>query len=761
VTTSTLLESGDSWLLQYGLQANLTEEERNALLGASTWREYQASTVIIPLGVPAPGVDLIVNGEVSIHLPGEQIGTFRLGPGHVLGERSVLRQLPTSAEVRAVSDVRTLHVRAEVMGEVLAASPGVREFFEDLVQLRERIDTLVEQMLDNPVLRSLGRGDLVRFVQAGTLRRLEARERLVSAGDADADVYVLLSGRLNIFAPADKNGRRERLGQQGPGWFFGHAAALLKTPRTADIDAIGAVEVLQVSEETFRDIVARNPALQRRLLSELATLDLRVADVVQFEKDAFVIGVCALHHDHDATTITYGIAAEERLSCEVAVLDMSGTRTAKRLRIPVVDGELYGVPIRRFTPGHPLGHDVFWPIDRARVAELADAFEHANPYTTTLLINAAQPTPDELASLESLDSLVLVRDTSDEFRALPARRGQRRVEVVRLRPDSTTPIPARPGIVRLLHDPSSVAAFWSRADTGPLVSRQTITGRASGRIVRALRGRTVGLALGGGGALGYAHIGLIKALEDNNVPIDIIAGASFGSIVGGSYAAGGHEALDILVRRSKTVGALALASLVTLEPFTQWLRRGITHGTHLGATEIPFMPVCLDVTTGREFVPIHGTVAQGIRASAAMPGVFPSVANRPGRLVDGGMINNVPTSVVWDAGANFIIGSNVIPSVPSRRTGMGMPRPARALYQRTLGRVDDLLHSLYMMMARVGRDRASQADYLFDLGAEQFSLNEFHRGAEIRDVGLAQARNEVERILEAYSRDRLTGVGGD
>ena len=136
-----------------------------------------------------------------------------------------------------------------------------------------------------------------------------------------------------------------------------------------------------------------------------------------------------------------------------------------------------------------------------------------------------------------------------------------------------------------------------------------------------------------------------------------------------------------------------------------------------------------------------------------MPGVFPSVANLPGRLVDGGMINNVPTSTVWDAGAHFIIGSNVIPWVHTKRSALSVPRPVAAVYQRTFGRVDDLLHSLYIMMARIGRDRANLADYVFSLDCETYGLNDFHHGDKVFSLGQKQAREQIHRIVEAYSRE--------
>ncbi len=745
LTPSHLVAEGLGWLLDFGLLASLEGQDELDFLAACRWAEYPAGHEIVTLGGKARGVDLVVEGQVSVFLPDDgataNVAIFRLGPGHLLGERSLFRGEPPSATVRAVTDVRSLHVSADAFRDLMERSPNLKAFVRGLVDIRERVDRLLELLLENPVLRALGRGDLMRFLQSGSLVHLEPGERLLSAGDDCGDVYVLVEGKLSVFAPHEANGPRELLARQGRGWFFGHAGLLLQSSRTADIEAHGTAEVLRVCERTFRKLIAGNLALQRRLLSELAVMDVRATAVAELARShGRTIGVVGARVGYEADAVAYGLAAKIAASGRVVVLD------AREGRRRGASQTLHGIPVD-CTTHHERLRSVR-PLARAdRDAMLAAMLGELHADHTLIVV----ADPDGLAaeSWHALQTLVVVREPGVELTSIPMRQGQRHLQVIRTHPKLQIPVPVQQGTMRLRVDPQATARFRESGDVGPLVAPGGSWERGMSRLLRLIERRSVGLALGGGGALGFAHIALIRALERENIPIDYVSGASFGSLVGGLYAAGGTPLLDVFVRRYRVMVAMAGISLFTLLPFATFVRH-LTKGMHLGATEIPFLPVCLDITTGQEFAPVQGTVARGVRASSAMPGVFPSVRIHPRRLVDGGMINNVPASAVWKAGANFIVGSNVIPSVQNRRGGMGLPRPMSALYQRSVGRLDDLLHAVYMMMSRIGQDRATQADYVFNFYTEAQNINDFRKGLEILSAGQAQADGEIDRIVEAY-----------
>lgn len=171
----------------------------------------------------------------------------------------------------------------------------------------------------------------------------------------------------------------------------------------------------------------------------------------------------------------------------------------------------------------------------------------------------------------------------------------------------------------------------------------------------------IGLALGSGSARGLAHLGVLRAIEENNLKIDFIAGTSIGALVGAIYAAGN---LAMLEASFKSFGWKSIVSL--LDPVIP--KTGLIDGrkimefvqAHLPistfeALPIPLQIVTTDILTGKEIVIREGNLLHAIRASIAVPGIFTPVSDKEHALVDGGLVNPVPVNVVRAMGADFVI----------------------------------------------------------------------------------------------------------
>lgn len=186
----------------------------------------------------------------------------------------------------------------------------------------------------------------------------------------------------------------------------------------------------------------------------------------------------------------------------------------------------------------------------------------------------------------------------------------------------------------------------------------------------------IGLALGSGAARGLAHIGVLKALIEEGISIDMIAGSSMGALVGACYARKGEIAeLEESVLRIDWKQLLQLA-----DPNLALMLKGFIHGqkvkellkTIIGDIEfkdlkIPFAVVATDVNTGEEIIIKEGPVIEAVRASISIPAIFMPVKLKHRFLIDGGIVNPVPVSVVKDMGATFVIACNVIQSPAKRR----------------------------------------------------------------------------------------------
>jgi NTE family protein len=179
-------------------------------------------------------------------------------------------------------------------------------------------------------------------------------------------------------------------------------------------------------------------------------------------------------------------------------------------------------------------------------------------------------------------------------------------------------------------------------------------------------GKKIGLALSGGGARGFAHVGVLKALAENNIPIDVIAGTSAGSIVGGAFAAG-MSADDVMKMASRVRwGNMIRPSLSPLgvlsnAPMGRFIGQELPVST-FEEMPIPFAAVACDFATGDEVVfKEKGDLAFAIRASCAVPGVFAPLRHADGRLlVDGGVISPTPVEALWAMGADVVIAVDLV-----------------------------------------------------------------------------------------------------
>ena len=179
----------------------------------------------------------------------------------------------------------------------------------------------------------------------------------------------------------------------------------------------------------------------------------------------------------------------------------------------------------------------------------------------------------------------------------------------------------------------------------------------------------IGLALSGGAARGLAHIGVLKALEEESIPIDMIAGTSAGAVIGAGYAKEREAA--ILEEIALGVDWKKLAHLVDLNLILLW--KGFVQGQKVKSflssiigdvkfedLEIPFAVVAADVESMEEIVINKGSVIDAVRASISMPVIFTPMKWGDKFLIDGGVVNPMPVDVVRNMGAEVVIAVNVL-----------------------------------------------------------------------------------------------------
>ena len=260
--------------------------------------------------------------------------------------------------------------------------------------------------------------------------------------------------------------------------------------------------------------------------------------------------------------------------------------------------------------------------------------------------------------------------------------------------------------------------------------------------------KKVGLALGSGVARGLAHIGVLKVLEQEGLPIDMIAGTSVGALIGALYAQGKDVsqikdlAIDLASKRFTFLVDLTLSKtgLIRGRKIEDKLKL-IFGDTEFGDLKIPFACVATDIDSGEEVVINQGPVWEGVRASISMP-VILAVAKWEDRyLVDGVLVNPVPVSILTAMGADFIIAVNVIPD-----------RSVKETSEPNIFGV--IMQTLHIVGYHAVKSSLARADLVIEPRIEHIALTDFHRVDECARQGELATQEVIPEIKRRYSARR-------
>jgi len=273
---------------------------------------------------------------------------------------------------------------------------------------------------------------------------------------------------------------------------------------------------------------------------------------------------------------------------------------------------------------------------------------------------------------------------------------------------------------------------------------------------------SIGLVLSGGGARGLAHIGVLRVLEREGIPVDFLAGTSMGGVIAAGYASGmtpftiEQEVLDItrphrmlrLMDPTLPNGGLMRGQRL-LAYFEQLFGQ-----QKFSDLQLPLALVAVDLNSRQEVVLHNGSVAQALRATTAVPGVFMPVETNGWRLVDGGVLNNLPVDVVREMGADVVIAVDI---GSTREAGVGLWIGNRRWVPEglsvTLRVLDDTLGTLMIAMQEQ-KLRQFPPDVLIlpDIPNDVNVLAGYDRAAELIAIGAQAAEKYLFDIKALMCR---------
>ncbi|MFC4617235.1 patatin-like phospholipase family protein [Camelliibacillus cellulosilyticus] len=249
----------------------------------------------------------------------------------------------------------------------------------------------------------------------------------------------------------------------------------------------------------------------------------------------------------------------------------------------------------------------------------------------------------------------------------------------------------------------------------------------------------IGLALGSGGIKGFAHIGVLKVLDESGIPIDFMAGSSIGALAAALYGAG-HDwesmkkMANAFGRRHYLDFALQKMGLVRGQR-AAGLIKALTHNKKFSDSRVPITMVATDLLTGKRVLLDTGYLYEAVRASISIPGIFVPVQMGDMMLVDGGVVDRVPASVVREMGADIVIAVDVAGLPPQPRI--------RSIF-------DVILQSIDIMQEQLVGLQGTSADILLKPQVVQYNTYSSTRIDKIIKIGEREAErhlSEIQRLV--------------
>lgn len=250
--------------------------------------------------------------------------------------------------------------------------------------------------------------------------------------------------------------------------------------------------------------------------------------------------------------------------------------------------------------------------------------------------------------------------------------------------------------------------------------------------------KKVALVLSGGSALGFAHIGVIKVLEKNNIPIDMIVGTSMGALVGAAYCAGySTEEMQEFGCKFKTLDFFDF----------NFNKSGLFSGKGVMKTINKFLPdekieflkkqfacVAVDLLTEKEVIFKSGSVRDAVRASLSIPGIFVPLTIEEKVLVDGGILNNLPEDVAMEMGADIIISVDVLSK--------------NYLKKKPTNAIEVLLSSVNVLTKEVQKIKACYSDILIQPDTSTLGQMRFGKAPTLKAIriGVIEAEKYIDQI---------------
>ncbi|MDQ7839088.1 MAG: cyclic nucleotide-binding domain-containing protein [Thermodesulfobacteriota bacterium] len=610
------------------------------------------------------------------------------------------------------------------------------------------------------------------FHLAKRFKRLRARkgEVICRGGDPGDSLFIIKSGIVDVYVR--KEGREDLIAQLHRGDFFGERAILTGEPRMATVKAALDVELFELKKADFEALLYKHPQVALHISRIISSRFSKAGGLITPLVAPCFYSVIGSHAGLGCSTFTamLAVSVAREAGGKVLVIDLDEPRGQV---LHILGGEQIDCPDNRliedFSPEtranlrqswykSPAGVTIFQLPQTSNRKFVTEIRSHLSSIMEVLKNNFAYVFFDLHHEINTVSKRVLrlsdcilfliptlVEDMADVPQQL--RLIQDIIDSTSARIKiGTSHIRGDTGLhrteIKALLNLAEVPEIWQYKE-------EEKNRTALRRLAREICKRRVGVALGAGGARGWTHLGVLKALEERGIPIDMIAGCSIGAFVAALYGKTGSANAAI---------ELALSYFST----TRQVRKNIYDYTLLGGgvlkgnrilsvleemlegadfldLAIPVSIIAVDMATGQEVIMERGSVSKAVRASISSPGMFNPFNMNGQWLSDGALLNPLPVDVLVNKGADFLLAS-----VVERRTGERWPE------NRGPSILGVLTRSFSIMFSHAARESINKSDIVIYPDVEGYKWGDFHLGKELIRRGeeaCLQKIDEIEKLM--------------
>ena len=605
--------------------ADLSAESARTLAEHTHERTLRAGEILLEQGEASDHLYLVLDGRLRAVLD-RGTDTARdlatLEAGALVGEIAVLAGGPREATVVADTPTSVLEITGRGFERLLVNEPTIAGRLAELATERLHESQLARQVVQ--LFPGVGADVHDRLTSDAEWVHLHAGERLVERGDPADAAYLIVSGRLRVL-PGDRGERP--LAEVGPGELVGETTLIDGGTRTATLVAIRDTRAVRFRRDRFLETLRGHPDALLRIVR----IALRRAGSAHRGRggERRSVAMAAVHPSLDLVGLAGALAT--------ALRAMGPTRL---LASHDADAMFSSPdPLRAGTDAPNVARVTWW------------LQEEEQRYDTLLLLLDAEPSAWNEIVLRHADHLMTVADA--RAGPTPSTVEHRNLEVLDTRSRSDDGC-ARPRTSLVLVHPKAAPMTEGPRGTARWLAARTVDawyhvrrdhpGDVE-RLARLIAERPIGLVLGGGGARGFAHLGVLRALEEAGIPVDILVGSSIGAVMATFFALG-HDAEECVRQAKLTLQGIMdwTVPVASLASGTRMVERAhrVVGDRDIEDLWLPWSAVTTNVTRREVSVHRRGSLLKALRATVAIPGIVPPVVYGEDLHIDGGVLDNLP-----------------------------------------------------------------------------------------------------------------------